>query len=146
MYAHTAKEAVERSPRRNWTLRRMDLEVRRGAEVPKPPHDRGVETRSDDGVPAPAVCSRLHAPSLMKDCGEPVSRRATQGNVVVAVGPLWICTRVVKDASSTVTMPSTRQGHLRSGRVQQQWRLDGEDGRGVIFWCIRRKNCQNQKN
>ena len=35
-----------------------------------------------------------------------------QGNVLVAVGPLCICTRVVKDVSSTVTILSTTQGSI----------------------------------
>ena len=36
-------------------------------------------------------------------------REATQGNVVIAVEPLWICTHVVNDASPTVKIPTMGQ-------------------------------------
>ena len=46
-----------------------------------------------------------------------MSRGATQGNVVVAVGPLRIYTHVVNDASSTIRMPTTGQRPISvSGR------------------------------
>lgn len=41
-----------------------------------------------------------------------MSRRETQGESEVAVGPLCMYTRVVRNTSSTVTTPSTRHGPI----------------------------------
>ena len=46
---------------------------------------------------------------FVKVCGEPVSKRATQSSST-ATGPLWILILVVKEESSIVTTPATRQG------------------------------------
>ena len=64
-------------PLRNCTLRRMESEVVRGAEVPKPPHERGAPCRSHASVAAPQAFSVSTASAEMKVCGEPVSNRAT---------------------------------------------------------------------
>ena len=43
MQAHTAREHVGSLSRKNWTLRRMLVEVRKGADSPKPPQERGLQ-------------------------------------------------------------------------------------------------------
>ena len=50
------------------------------------------------------------ASAEIKTCGEPVSKRATRPQREAAVDPLCALIRVVKEASSTVMMPSKRRG------------------------------------
>ena len=44
--AHTAREHVGSMSRKNGTLRRILVEVRKGADSPKPPQERGLQGRS----------------------------------------------------------------------------------------------------
>ena len=82
----------------NWMLKRMDAEVVRGAEVPKPPQERGE------------AC-RLHASEAeweafrCSTAAGPLGRKR-----VVALGPLCTRTFVVNNESSTVRTPPVRHG------------------------------------
>ena len=59
---------------------------------------------------APTKSIRSKTSRLMNVCGEQVSRNATQQKGVRASAPPWIAILVVKEASSRVMVPSTRQG------------------------------------
>lgn len=93
-------------------MKRTDVAVRRGAEVSKPPHDRGVEAPSHRDEQALAAVSFSQACSLRKACGGPVSRITTRRNKEVVAGPLWVCTREVKDLPLTWHGPISGNGNF----------------------------------
>ena len=88
----------------------------RGAEVPKPPHDRGAACCSHRCVAAPQSFILSTTSAEMKDLGEPVSRRSTVMYRNVASGLLCTLALVVKDVSSPVMIPPVRSGPY-SGRA-----------------------------
>ena len=51
MHAQTEGSAEGVLPCRNWTLRRAEVEVRRGADLSKPPQERGGARRSQTSDP-----------------------------------------------------------------------------------------------
>ena len=88
MQAHTARAAVGvvvvESECINWMLKRMDAEVVRGEEVPKPPQERGEACRMHASEAEWEVLRCFTAAAVMNDWGEPVSSRATRSQRVVA--------------------------------------------------------------
>ena len=60
----------------NWTLRWMLVEVRKGADSPKPPQERGLKDRSHAAEAAPTKSIRSNTSRRIKVWGEPVSRSA----------------------------------------------------------------------
>ena len=54
---------------------------------------------------------------LMNVCGEPVSKRVTQPSCT-ATGPLCILILVVKEKSSIITTPATRQGPCSASKAE----------------------------
>ena len=68
----------------NWMLKRMDAEVVRGKEVPKPPQERGEACRMHASEAEWEVFSCSTAAALMNDWGEPVSSRDTRSQRLVA--------------------------------------------------------------
>lgn len=77
MHPHTTRMAVGEVPLRNCTLRRMEPEVVRGAEVAKPPYERQTSCRSHMSVAAPQAFNLSNTSAEMNICGEPIYRRAT---------------------------------------------------------------------
>ena len=63
---HTAREHVGSLSRKNWTLRRMLVEVRKGADSPKPPQERGLQGRSHAAEAALTKSMRSNTPRRMK--------------------------------------------------------------------------------
>ena len=55
--AHTAREHVGSLSWKDWTFRRMLVEVRKGADSPKPPQERGLQGRSHAAEAAPTCSS-----------------------------------------------------------------------------------------
>ena len=108
--AHTARELVGCSARKNWTLKRTRVEVRRGADLPNRPQERGAEPCSQLTAAAPPVSICSKTSRRRKVWGEPVSRSATQPKTVEAVVPLCTVLLVVKEAPSSVIVPPTRPG------------------------------------
>ena len=106
--AHTASDTVGRSSWKNCTLRRTVVEIWRGGDLLNPPQDLGGVCRSQMSEAAPARFILSSAWVLIKVCGEPVPKRATQPNCT-ATGPLCTLILVVKEESSIVTTPATRQ-------------------------------------
>ena len=89
-------------------LQRMETEVERRVDVPKPPHERRELCRSHASVVDWEAFSCSTAVAVINDWGEPVSSSATSSWRVVAVGLLCTSTFVVNDASSTVMMSLAR--------------------------------------
>ena len=121
--AHTAREHVGSLSRKNWTLRWMLVEVRKGADSPKPPQERGLQGRSHTTEAAPTKSRRSNTSRRMNVWGEPVSRSATHLLGAMASPPLYIAILLVNETSSSVTVPPTRQGpcsdSARSGPMQE---------------------------
>ena len=69
MQAHTAREHVGSLSRKNWTLRRMLVEVRKGADSPKPPQERGLQGLSHAAEAAPTKVIRSNTSRRMKAWG-----------------------------------------------------------------------------
>ena len=66
MQAHTAKEHVGSLSHKNWTLRRMLVEVRKGADSPKTLQERGLQGRSHAAEAAPTKSIRSNTSRWMK--------------------------------------------------------------------------------
>ena len=49
--AHALREHVGSLSRKTWTLRRMLVEVRKGADSPKPPQERGLSHAAPEAAP-----------------------------------------------------------------------------------------------
>ena len=86
------------------------VEVRKGADSPKPPQERGLQRRSYAAESAPTKSVRSNTSRRMKVLGDPVSRSATHLQGAMTSPPLCIAILAVKETSSSVTVPSTRQG------------------------------------
>ena len=110
MQAHTANSTEGVFACRSWMLSLTEVEVRKGADLPKPPQERGGACRSQVTDAASLAFMQAHASAEMKVCGEPVFRRATKPQRLDAEGPLCTFIRVVKDASSTVATPFVSPG------------------------------------
>ena len=67
---HTTRAAVGEKRSQNCTLRRMEAELVRGAEVPKPPHERGGPCCSHKCVAAAQTFIFSTASAVMKDWGD----------------------------------------------------------------------------
>ena len=77
MQAHTTSSAEGVFPCRNWMLGLTEVEVRRGADLPKSPLERGGACCSQMVDAALLAFMQAHTSAEMKICGEPVSRSAT---------------------------------------------------------------------
>ena len=73
----TLREHVGSLLRKNWTLRRMLVEVRKGANSPNPPQEQGLQDLSHAADAAPTKSIRSNTSRQMNVWGEPVSRSAT---------------------------------------------------------------------
>ena len=65
-HAHSAREHVGSFFRKKWTLRRMRVAVRKGADSPKPPQERELLGRSDADKAAPTSSIRSNTSRQMK--------------------------------------------------------------------------------
>ena len=68
--AHTAREHVRSLSRKNRTLMRILVEVRKGADSPKPPQERGLQGHSHAAEAAPTKSIRSNTTRRMKVLGE----------------------------------------------------------------------------
>ena len=110
MQAHTANSTEGVFACRSWMLSLTEVEVRKGADLPKPPQERGGACRSQVTDAASLAFMQAHASAEMKVCGEPVFRRATKPQRLDAEGPLCSFIRMVKDASWMVAIPFESPG------------------------------------
>ena len=72
-HAHTAREHVGSFSRENWTLRRMQVAVRKGADSPKLPQERGLLGRSHADKATPTNIIRSSTSRRMQVCLRAVS-------------------------------------------------------------------------
>ena len=75
--AHTVSKHVGSLSRKNWTLRRMLVDVRKEADSSNPPQEPGLQGRSHATEAAPTKSIRSNTSRRMKVRVEPVSRSAT---------------------------------------------------------------------
>ena len=94
---HTAREHVGSLSRKNWTLRRMLAKVRKGADSPKPPQQRGLQGHSHTAESALTKSIRSNTSRRMKVWGKPVSGSATHLQGAMASPPLCIAILVVNE-------------------------------------------------
>ena len=112
MHSKTMSSDEGVSPCRNWTLSRTEVEVRMGADLPKPPQERGGACRSQASDPGLLYFMRAQASaeteSVESRCpGGLLGRNGWRRRV------RWVLILVVMEASSMVAMPFDRPG-LRS--------------------------------
>ena len=78
--------------------------------IRQPPQERGLLGRSHADEAAPTDSIRSNTSRRMNVWGEPVSSSAVHMEGAIASPQLCIAISVVKESSSSVTVPPTRQG------------------------------------
>ena len=101
-HAHTAREHVDSFS----TLSRMRVVVRKRADLLKPPQERGLLGLSHADEAAPTSSIRSNTSRRMKGASTEERHTYVRRNGV----PLRFTFSVVKETSSSVTVPPTRQG------------------------------------
>ena len=94
------------------------VEVRKGADSPKPPQERRLQGRSHAAETVATRSIRSNTSRRMKVWGEPVSRRATHLYSAMASPPLCIAILVVNETSLASQYPRRGRGRVLTAQGQ----------------------------